>query len=343
MSIQKFLKKWWLSIAYDPADPRYGRGEIKIVAIGGGTGISNLLRGLKKYSRDLTAIVAVSDTGKSSGVIRKVFKTLPPGDIRKCLAALSDDYRLLTEAFEYRFPRGSGFLTGHPLGNIWLAALVEKYGSFEKAVDVSHHLLDTKGQVYPSTLDSVQLVARFTDGKQITGEDKVPLYGKKIRKIRYNKRKIKPYRKSLEAIKDADLIVIGPGSLYTSIMPNLLIPEISKAIRSNKQAVKIFIANCSTERGETEKMTVPDHISAIELHAGKDLFDYVLVNNRIIKRSKQTSVLGQINNITFSENNFGDYQIIHKDLVDRKFPLYHDRDRLAKEIILLYNRVKEKR
>lgn len=341
MSIQKFLKKWWLSIAYDPNDPRYGRGEIKIVAIGGGTGISNLLRGLKKFSRDLTAIVAVSDTGKSSGVIRKVFKTLPPGDIRKCLAALSDDYQLLSEAFEYRFPRGSGFLTGHTLGNIWLAALTERFGSFEKAVNVSHHLLDTVGNVYPSTLERVQIGATFEGGRRIFGEDKISSVGKTIKRVYFDRKNPKPYKKSIEAIKNADLIVIGPGSLYTSIMPNLLVPGISKAIRLSG-AVKIFIANCSTERGETEKMTVPDHISAIELHAGKELFNYVLVNNRIVKRSKQTDVLGQINNITFSQDEIDGYQIIRNDLIDRKFPLYHDRDKLAKEIILLYNDIKRK-
>ena len=132
MSISLTIKKWWLSIAYDPTDPRYGRGEIKIVAIGGGTGLSNLLRGLKKYSNNITAVVTVSDSGSSSGVIRKVFKTLPPGDIRKCLAALSDEEKLLSEVFEYRFPDGSDFLSGHPFGNIWLAALIQKYGSFEK-------------------------------------------------------------------------------------------------------------------------------------------------------------------------------------------------------------------
>ena len=214
MSIKKFLKKWWLSLKYEPTDPRYGRGEIKIVAIGGGTGISNLLRGLKKYSRDLTAIVAVSDTGKSSGIIRKVFKTLPPGDIRKCLAALSDEYKLLSEVFEYRFPKGSGFLTGYTLGNIWLAALTERFGSFEKAVDVSHHLLDTIGKVYPSTLDNVQLGATFEGGKRVFGEDKIPLVGRKIKKVYFHRRRVSAYKKSVLAIKNADLIVIGPGSSH---------------------------------------------------------------------------------------------------------------------------------
>ncbi|MCX6810709.1 MAG: YvcK family protein [Candidatus Berkelbacteria bacterium] len=340
MDLRKNIKKWWLSIAYDPADPRYGRGEIKIVAIGGGTGISNLLRGLKKYSRDITAVVAMSDAGKSSGVIRKVFKTLPPGDIRKCLAALSDEYQLLSEVFEYRFPSGSDFLSGHPLGNIWLAALIQKYGSFEKAIDVSHHLLDIVGNVYPSTLDNVQLVAKFEDGKQITGEDKIPLAGKRIKRVFFNKAGVRAYRKAVVAINDADLIIIGPGSLYTSVIPNLLVPGIASAIKGCR-AAKLFVANCSTERGETEEMTIPDHIQTVENHAGKDLFDYVLVNNKILRRSKMTSKLGEVNNITYGEKNYHQYKIICCDLIDRKLPLYHDRDKLAKEIILLYNSVKE--
>lgn len=342
MSIKKFLQNWWLSLKYEPTDPRYGRGEIKIVCIGGGTGLSNLLRGLKKYSRDITAIVAMSDAGKSSGVIRKVFKTLPPGDIRKCLAALSDEYRLLSDVFEYRFPKGSDFLSGHPFGNIWLAALIQKFGSFEKALDVSHHLLDAVGKVYPSTLDNVQLVAKFDDGKQVTGEDKIPLAGKKIRKVFFNKKVVRGYKKAITAISDADLIVLGPGSLYTSVIPNLLVAEIVKAIKRNNHCTKIFIANCSTERGETEEMTIADHLDAIDRNCTKDIFDYVLVNNRILRRSKMVSKLGEINNITFNEKNYHQYKVIHKDLIDRKFPLYHDKEKLAKEIILLYNDIKRR-
>jgi len=341
MSIKKALQKWWLSLAYEPNDPRYGRGEIKIVAIGGGTGISNLLRGLKKYSRDITAVVAVSDSGKSSGVIRKVFKTLPPGDIRKCIAALSDDYHLLTEVFEYRFPKESDFLSGHPFGNIWFAALIQKYGSFEKAVDVTHHLLDTTGKVYPSTLDQVQLGASYLGGRKIYGEDKIPLVGKKISKVFFNKKRVNSYKKSIEAIKGADMIVIGPGSLYTSIIPNLLVSGVAKAITENERAVKIFVANCSTEKGETENMGVIDHIKAIEDHTKKKIFDYVLVNEKIVKKSRRVDQFGEINNITFDADSWENYQIIRRNLIDKNFPLYHDRDQLAKEIILLYNRVKE--
>jgi len=300
-----------------------------------------LLRGLKKYSRDITAVVAVSDTGKSSGVIRKVFKTLPPGDIRKCLAALSSDYRLLSEVFEYRFPKGSGFLSGHSLGNIWIAALTEKFGSFEKAIEVSHHLLDTVGKVYPSTLENVQITAVFDNGKRVFGEDRIPLVGKRIKRIYLSKSNVKAYKKSIDAIKNANLIIIGPGSLYTSVMPNILVPKIRDTIIQNKHAVRIFIANCSTEKGETEGYSIEDHIEAIEKHTRERIFDYVLVNSQIVKKSKKADILGEINNITCNLDNYKSYQIIHRNLVDRRNPLFHDQKKLAKEIILHYNRVRE--
>ncbi|MFA5157972.1 MAG: gluconeogenesis factor YvcK family protein [Patescibacteria group bacterium] len=336
----KILKKWWLSIAYDPNDPRYGRGEIKIVAIGGGTGLSNLLRGLKKYSNNITAVVTVSDSGSSSGVIRKVFKTLPPGDIRKCLAALSDEEKLLSEVFEYRFPDGSDFLSGHPFGNIWLAALIQKYGSFEKALEVSHSILDTVGKVYPSTLDHVQLGATFENKKRVFGEDKIPQVRSRIKKIYFNKKTVRAYKNSVESIKNADLIILGPGSLFTSVIPNILIPGISKAIKNNNKAYKIFIANCSTERGETENFSITDHIDALTNHGG-EIIKNVLINNNLLKKSKLPGKIGEINNITSDLKEYDGYQFIYRDLIDRKMPLYHDREKLAKEIILLYNEVRK--
>lgn len=338
--MKSLLKKWWLSIAYEPTDPRYGRGEIKIVAIGGGTGLSNLLRGLKKYSNNLTAIVTVSDSGKSSGVIRKVFKTLPPGDIRKCLAALSDEEKLLSEVFEYRFPKGSDFLSGHPLGNIWLAALIQKYGSFEKALDVSHVILDAIGKVYPSTLNKVQLGASFENGKRVFGEDKIPLAGSRIKKVYFNRRDVRAYKNSIKSILDADLIILGPGSLYTSVIPNLLISGIVNAVRKNHRAYKLFIANCSTERGETENYGIREHLDAIADHGGT-IFENVLVNSNVIKKSKLQSRLGEINNISTDLKEYNGFKLIHRDLIDKKMPLYHDRDKLAKEIVMLYNEVRK--
>jgi uncharacterized cofD-like protein len=342
MSFLEFLKKWWLSLAFDPHDPRYSRGDIKIVAIGGGTGISNLLRGLKKYSKSISAIVAVSDSGRSSGVIRKVFKILPPGDIRKCLAALSEDWQEFSDLFEFRFPKGSGFLADHTMGNICIAALSRKYNSFEKAIKSLHRMLDAVGVVYPSTLDNVQIAASYTDGSRVVGEDKIPFRGKQVKKVFFTKKRVNPYRPAIKAISEADLIIIGPGSLFTSIIPNLLISKIVKVIENNKKATKIFIANISTERGETEKMTILDHIKAIESHSGRRLFDYVLVNSKIVRKSKKVAELGEINNITLEGDSFEGYAIVKKDIVDRNFPLYHDKEKLAKELILLYNDVRRK-
>jgi len=340
MKIIKSIKKWWYSLVFDPTDPRYGRGDIKIVAIGGGTGLSNLIRGLKKYSKSISAIVAVSDSGRSSGVIRKVFKILPPGDLRKCLAALSDDWQEFNELFEYRFPKGSGFLTDHALGNIWIAALSKKYNSFEHAIKAIHRMLNVTGVVYPSTLDNVQIAAIYSDNSRKIGEDKIPIQGKEIKRIFFTKKKIRPYQPAIKAISEADLIVIGPGSLYTSIIPNLLISKIKKTIIANNRAVKVFVANISTERGETEKLSVPDHIEVIERHCGKKIFDYVLVNNKIIKISNKVAQLGEVNNITFDLDFYKEYKIIKRNIIDRDFPLYHDREKLARELLLLYNEKK---
>lgn len=303
--------------------------------------MSNLLRGLKKYSRDITAVVTVADSGKSSGVIRKVFRTLPPGDIRKCLAALSDEYQLLSEVFEYRFPADSGFLSGHPLGNIWLAALIQKYGSFDKALEVSHHLLDAVGKVYPSTLDNVQLGATFENNKRVFGEDKIPLVGSPIKKVFFDKKKVRAYKNAVRSIDDADLIILGPGSLYTSIISNLIISGIRKSIKANKKAVKLHIANCSTERGETENFTVTDHMDAILKHAGS-VVDYVLINDKVVRKSKFQSKIGEINNITSNLKEYNGLKFVYADIIDKKSPLYHDQDKLAKEIILLYNKVRKR-
>ncbi|MCX6812085.1 MAG: YvcK family protein [Candidatus Berkelbacteria bacterium] len=341
MSIKNFFKKWWLQVKYEPNDPKYGRGEIKIVAIGGGTGLSNLLRGLKKYSRDITAVVAVSDSGRSSGVIRKVFQTLPPGDIRKCLAALSNDEKFLTEIFDYRFPTGSGFLSGHPLGNIWLAALTQKYGSFEKAIIASKHFLNAGGFVYPSTLDSVKIAAVFENGRRVVGEEKIPKVAGKIKKVFLTNTGAKAYRKSVEAIATADLIIIGPGSLYTSVIPNLLVENIQRAIANNQNAVRIFVANCSSEKGETENMSVADHIEAIKKHSPRRIFDYIIANSRIVKKSSQVNIFGEINNITCHESEICGTKVVSRDIINRKNPLFHDPEKLAKEIIILYNSVKD--
>lgn len=337
--LRQYFKNWWQWLKYDPADPRHFAGKtVKIAVIGGGSGLSVLLHGLKNYSDDISAIVAVTDDGRSSGIIRRDFDIAPPGDIRKCISALSRDEETVSILMEYRIKNKNTGLSGHTLGNIWLAALSEYFGSFEKAVEATTSIFNTAGKVLPATLDKVGLRAIYTDKSTSRGESNIPKPNKVIERVSLDRSNVRSYRKSVEAIENADLIVIGPGSLYTSVIPNLLIYGIKKAILKNKLATKVYVANCSTERGETEDYSIDDHILAIEEHAGKRLFEYCLVNNKIIKRSKKKSDLGEINNITTNKKTIMGYKIINKNLIDDSKPLYHDSAKLAKSVMELYNK-----
>lgn len=328
---KKFAQKWWRGLQYDPSDPKYYE-QIKMVAIGGGSGLSNLLEGLKTHTQELTAIVTVADSGESSGRLRREFNILPPGDVRQCLAALSRRNGTLRDIFEYRFKSDDdGDLNGHSFGNIWLAALTQYFGSFEKAIEESGNLLDIVGCVYPSTLEKVDLVCKFKDGTTIVGEDEIANCNQPIAKLSLNK-KAQAYGKATEAIKNADLIIIGPGSLYTSVVPNLLIPGIVEAIRENKTALKIFVCNVSTERGETEGLTAKDHIKILLEYLGSKI-DLILVNNKILKTSKKVHQLGEINNISFDADEVLGIPTKQFDLIDVKNPLYHDSKKLAQAIV----------
>lgn len=339
-----FIKSWWQNLIYEPDDPRLlTGGEIKIAAIGGGTGLSVLLSGLKKYSDNISAIVAVTDDGSSTGVIRKEFDILPPGDIRKCISAMAHDEEIMSQILEYRFPGKTRSLSNHTLGNIWIAALTKYFGSFEQAIEVTSKIFNTAGQILPATLDNIKIGAIYENGSKAMGERRIPKTGKKISSVFLNKNKVKAYKKAVLAINSADIILIGPGSLYTSIMPNLIIPGIREAIRKNRDALKIYIANCSTERGETEGYSVRDHIEAIKKHTGYKVFDYCLVNRRVIKKSRQSSKLGEVYNISTDEQKILGCEMIQTDLINPARPLFHDSDKLANAVIKLYNRVKTKR
>ena len=341
--MKRLIKKWWQNLIYSPGDPRfYAGGRIKIVVIGGGTGLSNLLRGLKKYSNDISAIVAMTDSGASSGQLRKDFDILPPGDIRKCICALANNEELISGLLEFRFDKKANSFKGHTLGNIWLTALTEYFGSFEKAVEATSEIFFTSGRILPVTLEKVDIGASYSDGSSVIGEAKIPQSKKKIEKI-YLTRKVKAYQKALRAIKEADLIIIGPGSLYTSIIPNILIPEIKSRISKNNRAVKIYVANCSTERGETEGFSIDDHIKVLQKYGSKKLFNLCLVNSRVRKRSEDGSKLGAVNNITTSRKKIAGCRIVRGDLVDKKKPLYHRPKRLARKLIEIYHQFKDHR
>ncbi len=257
---------------------RLTRGP-KIVAIGGGTGLSTLLRGLKTRSANITAIVTVADDGGSSGRLRRDFGVLPPGDIRNCISALADEEKLLTELFQYRFKAGDG-LNGHSFGNLFLTAMSEITGDLERAVAASSKVLAIRGAVLPATLTDVTLWARLADGRTIQGESSITEAGGQIVEIGCHPSHPPALPAAISAIQEADYIIMGPGSLYTSVISNLLVPEIADAIAA-REVPRIYVCNIMTQAGETTGYTVADHIESIDRACGKKLFDTVLVQKSL--------------------------------------------------------------
>ncbi|MBO6271537.1 YvcK family protein [bacterium] len=254
----------------------------RVVAIGGGTGLSMLLKGLKKITNNITAVVTVGDDGGSSGRLREEMGILPPGDIRNCIAALADDEDLVTKLFQYRFDMGEG-LKGHSFGNLFLTALCSITGNMVRAVKESSNVLSIRGRVLPATLDDMKLAAEMEDGRVIHGESSIPEAHGKIKRLFTEPAECKALPEVLEAIKNADLIVMGPGSLYTSVIPNFLVKEIAQAVAKAK-AKKIYVCNIMTQPGETDNYSVSSHVNAILTHAGsRDIMDAVLVNNSLPK------------------------------------------------------------
>ncbi|NUN63846.1 YvcK family protein [Pseudanabaena biceps] len=247
----------------------------KIVTVGGGTGLSNLLRGLKQYSANITAIVTVADDGGSSGRLRREYGVLPPGDIRNCLAALADEEKLVTELFQYRFKTGEG-LTGHSFGNLFLTAMSEVTGDLEKAIAASSQVLAVRGRVLPATLEHMVLWAEFEDGRYVEGESNIPEARGKIKYFGSKPTHPKALPQAIEDINEADLIVIGPGSLYTSIIPNLLVPDILQAL-VDRTVPSLYLCNIMSQVGETDGYAVSDYVRVLDELAGVRLFDVVLV------------------------------------------------------------------
>ena len=257
----------------------------RIVSIGGGTGLSTLLHGLKRYALEpreveITAIVTVTDDGGSSGRLRREFDVLPPGDIRNCMVALSEDEALLSKLFQYRFSEGRG-LKGHSFGNLFLTALTNLTGDFVQAVKVSSEVLASLGRIFPATNANVVLEAELENGVVVKGETKIGKSRSRIRQIRLQPRHCKPLPETLAAIADADLITLGPGSLFTSVIPNLLVEGIAPAIRRSP-ALKAYFVNLMWQPGETIGFRASDHVEAIHHHAGMPLIDVAIVNTRAI-------------------------------------------------------------
>jgi len=328
---------------------RRGRGP-RIVAIGGGHGLSALLRGLKEYTSNITAIVTVADDGGSSGRLRRDLGVLPPGDFRNCIAALADDEALTTHLFQYRFGSGSG-LNGHSFGNLFITAMAEVTGSFERAILESGRVLAVQGQVLPSTLQNVTLTADLvqsansggaahtvipmgTELSRVSGESRIPQAKGAIQRVYLEPSDVRAYPGAVHALLNADLIVAGPGSLYTSVLPNLLVPAIADAVEASR-ACKVYVCNVATQPGETDGYTVGDHIAALEKHVNKSLFSIVLANDNLLSSPASEGGLDDGANFEMVRPQVPSgvgYRVVTADLVDRSHPWRHDSRKLAQAV-----------
>lgn len=320
------------------AHSRRQRG-LKVVAIGGGTGLPGVLRGLKHYTSNITAIVTAADDGGSSGRLRRELGVLPPGDLRNNIAALANDEDLMTHLFQYRFAAGG--LGGHTFGNLFLTAMADITGSMDRALAETGQVLAIEGRVLPSTLqDDVVLMAEVripgeTRLRRVTGESQIPGSGGKIERVFLHPDRIRAYPEAIRAILGADLIVIGPGSLYTSILPNLLVPGIVEAVRASG-ACCVYVCNVATQAGETDGYTVADHVRAIEAHVGPGVFQTVIANNNYPTKNagQHTHYVQPGTDDAILEQ----YQIHWADLTSPEQPWRHDPQKLAQALFAVYGR-----
>lgn len=303
----------------------------RIVTIGGGHGLSTLLRGLKAYTSNLTAVVTVADDGGSSGRLRESYGILPPGDIRNCLAALSNDEQMLTQLFQYRFS-SAGNLDGHSFGNLFITALAEITGSFEGAIAESGKVLSVSGRVLPATLHNVRLVADMQlpnspNQVRIQGESRIPQMAGRVQRVWLEPNDAPAYPPVIKALLNADMIIVGPGSLYTSLLPNLLVHDLFGAMQASR-AVKVYVSNIATQKGETDMYSCYDHVRVLEEHVGDRLFDVVLCNEN---HAGQLSPDSQW--VRADEKTLADSRVRCADLVDDSYPWRHDSAKLAEALI----------
>jgi uncharacterized cofD-like protein len=328
----------------------------KVVVIGGGTGLSVLLRGLKHHTENITAIVTVADDGGSSGKLRHELGVLPPGDFRNCLAALADDEALTTQLFQYRFR--SGGLEGHSFGNLFITTMAEVTGSFEEGLYQSGRVLNIRGNILPSTLENVTLFAEVNDGpttRKVTGESAIPAANAPIERVYFEPESPRAFPPAVQAILNADLIVAGPGSLYTSVIPNLLVAEIVAALKASPSP-KVYICNVATQPGETDGYSLAEHVDAIDNHVhtldhaadispplveegatSSHLFNYILANNNLAYPIPETmNYLSAVQPIASEQSS---YQVIGADIVDQQYPWRHDSTKLATELMNWFKQV----
>ncbi|GLV14551.1 gluconeogenesis factor [Alicyclobacillus hesperidum] len=327
---------WWSDMRQSRRRQRWQERRLKIVAIGGGTGLSTILRGLKEYQVELTAVVTVADDGGSSGRLRDDFAMPPPGDIRNCLVALADTEPLLERLLQFRFPAGQG-LEGHSFGNLFLAAMTHIMGDFESAIRETSRVLAVRGKVLPAVREDVRLRAHLADGSVIEGESKIPEAGGRIELLELVPKDLEPLPDVLSAIASADAIVVGPGSLYTSVLPNLLVPGIADAI-AGSSARKIYVCNVMTQRGETDDLSASSHVKAIYKHIGKPLFDYVLVNAAPLPEEALQQYQQQMSypvRVDIEELNRLGLKVIARDFVHYATYARHDSRKIAEQIVSL--------
>ncbi|MDU5309681.1 MAG: YvcK family protein [Dialister sp.] len=351
-ALRKLVKRFFALVAPDEEEVskqiasriELSRG-VRIVAIGGGHGLSTLLKGLKQKTSNISAIVTVADDGGSSGRLREEMDIIAPGDLRNCLVALADKDTALEQLFQYRFG-GEGELSGHSLGNLFLAALIKEFGNAQNALETASTVLNIRGKVMPATAERIRLLAKMSDGKEIEGESEIAAYGES-RKTKILHMSMIPEAPiavgdALEAIRHADLITLGPGSLYTSVLPDLLVPEILQAIKESN-APCLYICNVMTQPGETEGYTVSDHVKALIEHVGKNVIDYVLVNNASPSREilKKYEEAGEFPvKIDAKQVEETGVIMIESDLLGEEKGAFHDNLILAENIIRISNLLK---
>jgi len=315
-----------------------GQGP-KVVAIGGGHGLATLLRGLKAYTSNITAIVTVADDGGSSGRLRRALGVLPPGDFRNCIAALADDEGLITQLFQYRFPSpaADSGLDGHSFGNLFITAMAEVTGSFERALLESSRVLAIRGEVLPSTLHNVTLMGDLREEateagvRRVAGESTITQAVGTIERVYLEPDDVPAYPRAVRAILEADLVVAGPGSLYTSVLPNLLVREIAQAVAASR-ALRVYVCNVATQRGETEGYTVGDHVAALERHVGPGLFPVVLANDNFAYADRLPK---GVEHPRLEVPAGAPYTVHTADLVDPAHPWRHDSAKLARALMRL--------
>ncbi len=312
---------------------RLGKGP-NVAVVGGGHGLSVLLRGIKAATSNVTAVVTVADDGGSSGRLREEFGIIPPGDLRNCLVALADTEPLMEKLFQYRF-KGESELAGHSFGNLFIAAMNEVTGDMEQALQESSKVLAVKGQVLPASKDHVRLDAIMEDGTVVEGESQIPEVHKRIKRVRLFPEQVQPVQSALDALTNADAIILGPGSLYTSIMPNLLVDGVADAIRKSK-AIKIYICNVMSQPGETDGYTASMHAKAIIDHGGKGIIDYMLVNDAAISPEMQEYYASkgaypvEVDEEAINALGVG---FVKADIINENEVIRHDPDKLSKAVM----------